>query len=303
MDRKYRFLFWLVPAVVVFAAGFVIAAKWDLALSRELFDPDNLVASLFEAFGWLPAFLPVVLLALLWAAEGHASKEKRWRFPLGCLVAVCGFGALYNTCYHYLEKRDLADGPDDIRTWLWLALGVAVAIFAFWWVFSRGETLRHKLVFFALVGSVYMVANQLIINIVKTIWDRVRFDEMHGMLQAGFEAFTPWYLPGGGGGTSFPSGHTANACGIFLLVVLCDLFPSWNRRRNLVYVLCWGYVAAMAFTRILIGRHYLSDTMAAAIIMAILFFVLRRTKAYKKGLLQARSIGKAPQSGEVLDEI
>ena len=298
MGNRYRSLFWIIPAVVLFGAGFALSARWDLQIDQAVYSPQNLLACLFEAFGWLPAFLPIILLGMLWAAEGYHATKKRWRLALGCLVVFVGLAVLYNTCYHYLEKRGLAEGVGDARKWLWLAFGVAVALAAFWWVFRQQKAMRYKLVFFAMTGSVYMVANQVVINILKSIWQRTRFDTMVAAGD-GFAAFTPWYLPFGNGGSSFPSAHTANAGGIFVLIILCDLFPAWNRHRVLVYCICWVYVALMGVTRIIIGRHFLSDVLAAAGVMAILLFALRRTKTYKQGLARARSIGKEPPCGEV----
>ena len=52
---------------------------------------------------------------------------------------------------------------------------------------------------------------------------------------------------------------------------------KWNRRRTLVWALCWAYVAFMALCRLVIGRHYLSDTLAAAFVMLLLYLCLLYT--------------------------
>ena len=38
--------------------------------------------------------------------------------------------------------------------------------------------------------------------------------------------------PFGNGGSSFPSGHTAAACSVFILTLACDVCLKWNRRRT-----------------------------------------------------------------------
>ena len=98
-----------------------------------------------------------------------------------------------------------------------------------------------------------------------------------------FAQFTSWMQPFGNGGSSFPSGHTAAACSVFILTLACDVCLKWNRRRTLVWALCWAYVAFMALCRLVIGRHYLSDTLAAAFVMLLLYLGMRKTKWYRAG--------------------
>lgn len=294
MTLRKRTLSWLLPAVFFFAVGFVVSARWDLPINIALYSPNNLMAKLFEAFGWLPVYLPAILLAMLWVAEGRAGPQQRWRLPVGLVLLLAGGGALCYACYHYLEKRALVGGgPANPRGWLWMALAFLAFGFALWWVLRQGEAMRHRLFFFAHTGCVFMLLNVGLTSVLKTIWQRPRFDEM--LAVGGFAAFRPWYMPLGAGGASFPSAHTAGACGVFLLLVLCDIFPRWNRHRGFVTVVCWGYISLMALSRILLGRHFLSDTLAAMALVALLFFAIRRSKWYQQGLLHARAAGPVPR--------
>ena len=131
-------------------------------------------------------------------------------------------------------------------------------------------------------GTVYAVANQVATYLLKFIWSRPRFDDM--LAEGTQHLFRHWFMPFGSGGSSFPSGHTANAAGIFALLFLCDVFPALGRHRRLVTAGCWLYVALMAFSRILIGRHFLSDTLAASALMALLFYAVHHSKRYRQGL-------------------
>ncbi len=275
---------WLVPAIIVFVAGFVAATLWDLDIDRAFYDPQGAFAIFFESFAWYPAYAPALLLVALAAlARGAAG----WIRALGGILTAVGVGIVFYMSMHYLEKRGLVDGFTDWRNLTLLVVGVIVALLLLWWVARRSGETRHKLAFFALAGSAYLVADQVAINIFKLIWQRTRFDDM---LQAGsFADFTPWFHPLGNGGSSFPSAHVANAACLLVLIVLCDLFPAFGKRRKLCYAICWVFIALMAVARMLMGRHFLSDTLAAAGIMALLFFGLRRTKLYKRGLAAARA--------------
>ena len=132
-----------------------------------------------------------------------------------------------------------------------------------------------------------LLAGLAAINIIKAVWQRTRFDDMLTAAGGGFEGafaqFTSWMQPFGNGGSSFPSGHTAAACSVFILTLACDVCLKWNRRRTLVWALCWAYVAFMALCRLVIGRHYLSDTLAAAFVMLLLYLGMRKTKWYRAG--------------------
>ena len=106
-----------------------------------------------------------------------------------------------------------------------------------------------------------------------------------GMAAAGdFSAFSAWYRPGGAGGTSFPSGHTAAACGIFLLLLLPVVFDALKSKATLLAGISLGFIAFSAFCRVWIGRHFLSDTAAAAIIMTAVFLLIIQNPLFAKRL-------------------
>ncbi|MGD9559840.1 MAG: phosphatase PAP2 family protein [Oscillospiraceae bacterium] len=279
---------WLVAAIVVFAAGFAVATAWDLAIDQAVYHVNGF-GILMESLGWYPAFLPPIALLALWAVRGQRGfllpARRVWQRCVCALVAAGGLVALYLVSRNYMVKRGWLSGT--AAGVAWLAAGVLFAVILFAAVWRATPNAAIKLAFLALWGTVLTVANQAVVYPLKTLWQRTRFDDM---LAAGsFEAFTPWYRPLGAGGSSFPSGHTANAAVIFCLLVLCDISPALHRRRRWVLAACWAYVAAMAAARILIGRHFLSDTLAAAGIMALLLFFLRRTRPYQKMVQKARA--------------
>ena len=144
-------------------------------------------------------------------------------------------------------------------------------------------------------GTVHLLAGLAATNIIKAVWQRTRFDDMLTAAGGGFEGafaqFTSWMQPFGNGGSSFPSGHTAAACSVFILTLACDVCLKWNRRRTLVWALCWAYVAFMALCRLVIGRHYLSDTLAAAFVMLLLYLGMRKTKWYRAGARELTAPG------------
>ena len=241
----------LALGAALLCAGLGAAALWDLEIDLALYSPGFLPAVLMEAFGWFPQYLPAVVLCVCIALDGARSMPLR---AAGGLLAVAGSGILLYMGAHHLVKRGMS-GP-SITLWTVLLGGLSLGICALALYRSRSGG-RKKLEFVCLWGTV----------------------------------FTSWMQPFGNGGSSFPSGHTAAACSVFILTLACDVCLKWNRRRTLVWALCWAYVAFMALCRLVIGRHYLSDTLAAAFVMLLLYLGMRKTKWYRAGARELTAPG------------
>lgn len=287
---------WLIPAVLLYGIGFTAAAFWDLTITSTLYTPGRLPAILMEALGWYPIFVPPMLLAMLWLTGGkNTSVPSVFRIFSGFVVAG-GFAAIYYKSGRYLTKRAIISGM-GFTTLIWLAAGILFAIACLLAVY-RLTAARNKLVFFAFTGTLFFISIQAVAYLLKFIWARTRFDDM---LAAGsFADFTPWYHPFGNGGSSFPSGHTVSAAGIFVILLLCDLFPRLQKYRTAFTAACWCYIALMAYSRMQIGRHFLSDTLAASAIAALLFFAIHRSRFYQNALhsiLQTKAKAATPPKG------
>lgn len=284
MKRKhYTFLFWLIPAVIVWAIGFAVAARYDLAIDQAINNTLNPIAISMEAYGAHVVFLPAVVLLGLLGFGAHRSVHILVRIG----SVVCYLGGTSYMFYHGYEKlvhRGALSGSIDVKTivliLLWVALFYGIAYVCR--RISHNPRLYRKVLFWAICGTVLLVANQVIINGAKLVWQRTRFDDMQAL--GSFDKFTPWYRPLGNGGSSFPSGHTANAVSILLPVLFCDLSEKWKPYKSLFYIFGWAYIAFMGYTRMQIGRHFLSDVLAGAGIMALVFWFLHSSSFYKKWL-------------------
>jgi undecaprenyl-diphosphatase len=72
-----------------------------------------------------------------------------------------------------------------------------------------------------------------------------------------------------GGSPSFPSGHTMETA--VIVCFLWGLFPNTFFRTVLV---CW--LLAVAYSRVVLGVHYVSDVLGAMIIGWLLYFLIKR---------------------------
>jgi len=123
-------------------------------------------------------------------------------------------------------------------------------------------------VFLALTGWGYwtkrlawtVVGCTLSIEIVKRVFQRGRPTAPHPLLELATY--------------SFPSGHTASATALysFLAILICSFIPSrvW---RVLVWTAAVCIIGGVAFSRVYLGAHYLSDV-AGGLIMGLVWLSL-----------------------------
>lgn len=101
-------------------------------------------------------------------------------------------------------------------------------------------------------ASVFAIAtfafSALLVQIAKSVFDRARPEEVMVAVDHG----------------SFPSGHTANAATI--VVVLAVIF--WQQRKTRLAVISCGvvYVLLMALSRTVLSAHWMTDTIGGALI-------------------------------------
>lgn len=254
----------------------VLAARYDLTINQQVYSSEHWWAIFMEAFGWWPLYLP----ALLW---GGFLLRRNGQPLWGALILLGSAAALWFPAFSCLEKRGwLMNFPLWAESIL-VAITVAASIL-FAGIPSRRTAMRLN--FLCCAGFWMMVLNNVVIHTIKLIWNRARFDEM--LLQGNFDGFSAWYAPFGTGGTSFPSGHTAAAAGVLLLILAADVFPVVARHKWIVGICCSLYIGAMAVSRIVVGRHFLSDTIVAALIVWGLFVLVHHSKLWKNSLSQLR---------------
>lgn len=261
----------------------LIGARYDLAFNKAIYQPQSLIAGVMEAICWWPLYLPVALLGAVWA---FLHRDNPGLHVLGEVLLVVFFFILFAQTLGYLAKRDILplDGLWFTGLQLALTLLCTVAALSFTARFGKADLIR--LDFIAKTGILLCAADNIVINLVKVIWARTRFDDM--ATTGDFSAFSAWYRPGGAGGSSFPSGHTASACGILLLLLLPAVFDALKPKATLLTGISLGFIAFSAFCRVWIGRHFLSDTAAAAAIMAAVFLLITQSPLFAKRLTAMR---------------
>lgn len=256
-----------------------IAAKWDLSIANFLYQPESSFGIVMEAFCYWPIKLPWILLGAVLAAL--YKDQPLLRIPFEFFV-LWYLKQITVSSVENLVFRGLL-GEVNSR---FLMIGIifcAVLMLAGASKLSTRTLLRLR--FIAIFGIVYKTIEIFLVDRVKLFWLRTRYDDL---LAAGdFSDFTPWYqIAGHPGNTSFPSGHAANACGILLLLLLPILFCGLKKHRGLFSGICIAYIGFSCLSRLVIGRHFLSDTIVGVLISCTVFFVLLSLPFVKKQLQQ-----------------
>lgn len=192
----------------------------------------------------------------------HASRSSRAAAPwvFVAIAVVVAFGA-------YL--RFVAQGPLEIDEWWHGAAAVErgsapYAIAAFMAEVGSGIgaaacTAIAAALFFALRlprgGAVVMTAMLFGIagsELLKQLVSRPR----------------PWGQLYGAFGSSYPSGHTMGAAALAVSVALVVCYAGWVTRRQMpwVHVAAGLWVMLMAWSRTALHVHWLSDTLAGALL-------------------------------------
>lgn len=90
---------------------------------------------------------------------------------------------------------------------------------------------------------------------------------------------------------SFPSGHTSAASVIFAVIIIPDLFDKLNtsKIRWMFYVVPAIYVAVVAFSRVVVGAHFLSDVTFGAYVAFGYAVLFRHLALLIKRKIEAKS--------------
>ncbi len=267
------------PARVAAAAGLalfvglaVLFTAFDESISRAVRAPDTGWAHVLELYGQLPGVLVGIVGAVVLLRTAVPARGARgW---LGLLVV--GLLLMLSSLQVALELGAHAAGQTDVRRALMIGVPVAAAAV----LISR----RVPLAWATSVRPAAVVALALpYLACVVTVWAiKIPWGRWtpRAITAAGDPTlFSPWYLPQGvNGHYSFISGHTSFA---FVVIALVLLFARTRTAFAAGVALClaWGVVGAAG--RVVLGAHYPSDTLVAAVITLLWVVPLARLVGYR----------------------
>lgn len=265
----------------------VIGGLYDKTIARNFYQKDNFGAQLFESAGIFPPFIFLgatfaVLFFLVRSKDKYCILKK-----LICIAVVAGT---------YLVYGYVASMTFLTRFWAKaltavITAGVLSPLTFLFFRKMRRERQRRYAIFLLFATIVCVVSTLITANAMKFIWGRVRYREMLAEGDRVFAQFTPWYKINGfslHGHHSFPSAHTSAATNLLVLFALDEVFPESAKKKKTVVFVVSLYIFTMAYSRIVLGAHFLSDV-TVGFLIGYLTYLVARVLYFDK----SRSVGEA----------
>lgn len=267
MTKRERLI---VPAVgLSLLAIFTFA---DLPISMALFTK-NLFGRVLEVLGEIPfAFFALFAFVLLFKFRSRKSRAAGALLGIVFGLLAVLFAAMGGfMCWNYLHEN-IPGAP------VALVPVIAIVLLCGAVLLSRRVPAANAraAVTFAIIAIIYFVSVIVIMNVVKSVWGRMRIREMTDPLVQ----FTRWYVitPRGGFNNafaSFPSGHAMNAAGSILLCLLPSFVTGLAGKEALLKTIAYVWMALVACSRVVMGAHFASDVTAGILLSLLLFEIIR----------------------------
>jgi membrane-associated phospholipid phosphatase len=266
-----RFI-WISVAVLVVLLGILAVGNLDYTFSKAIINEHSIWAGFFNMFGEFPAMFGMLVgTAILF---GGRKKDVKWRNVLGWILSaplmlIFSVAVAIMPINYYFEH---VEGGIPML-WNLIAVLLAVGLFILTLIIVKkvGNEKMRELRKVGLVLIILVLAEMILVNVIKVLWARPRMRSIDSV-----DEFVHWYKINGPTGDnelkSFPSGHTANG---FIMLAYTMFLPYLKKiKKNwfMIFVIAWG--TAVAFSRVVLGAHFLSDVLVGGYITILSFFII-----------------------------
>lgn len=268
MIKKYK------NEIIIFyvfsVAMMIIASFFDLQIDKALNNPTDAFSLWFYATGEMPArlVLPLAGVVIFYLSEKIFFKL------LGGIVCMGGSAYLGTHISNYMFKDE-----NNLIFGIVFGIGIGLITMVAGKYIKIPNVLKKPLLIFAYAGIAVMAIEVGIVEVVKIFWGRPRFRAMKEI--GDFSIFQQWYQFNGdkykplfesafehpsNEVKSCPSGHTASAAVSYLMMFMPFCFDKFRDKTKLCFAVPFVYTGIVAFTRMVLGAHFLSDVTIGSII-------------------------------------
>lgn len=251
--------------LVVMACLFslVIGSIYDYQISSAIFDKDNMLCIFIAAYGQLPVSLGMSVLGTLLI---YVCK-KTW--AIKSIGAICA-GCLLNAMALFMCILDPSLYFENMPMFMnvIIACGLVVGANSLTLHFVK-DIEKEEIIRFIKFGLFVIIAQLVIINLIKIPWGRGR---MRMIVETPDAFFQPWWVVGSSMKQtlmalgvaseefkSFPSGHTACATCILIFTILPTMKLKTQKYAKRAFAFGLIFAVVVGFSRIVMGAHFLSD--------------------------------------------
>ena len=287
MLRKWNFAILIGIALL----GILLGSFYDLSLAQALYHERNGFGVFVASLGELPAYGGAGFLAGALLFLSIHRYPKWWQRALLYVSAALlyGLGTYFQTLTFLSVNAYNMPGHWEIGLPICGGLVLLFGVGGFF--FAKHSDQQHLLRVIITMAAVVIVS-ALLFEGIKRISPRPRYRWLIGETSLTYESslgyFTPWWQnvkalrdavllkdPGlKEEFKSFPSGHTSNA---MACVMMLSYLPVWKsslkKWQNLFCYIGFAYGVLVAFTRMLIGAHFLSDVSWGAALSLLCFYL------------------------------
>ncbi len=274
-----------------FLVTFILGSFFDEAVSQAIYSNKNTFGLIISVIGTLPGYGMFALMGGGFLALGLRKDAKVW---LKVLFIILGVGLTLLGVY-FSGREFFGDNgfywlgvPTFVGYFIALPVMGGLGFLGYWIVFKSNKeflwllfTILAVAVFMSLVPGVTML---------KSIFHRPRFRSLGGEVE-----FHSWWEPctnykllmehtglANEEFKSFPSGH-AGAAAVFMFASLIPLIDEKYQKLQLpIFYGGLAWVLLVAFARILVGAHFLSDVSMGAILTLICLLIANEVLIHLK---------------------
>lgn len=251
---------------------------------------------IFSVWVYLKTKQPQIATTYKGKTKTDTSKQMEKKTKVAYIILACFLlvvaTAFYWVAFFKMIRYILRLHNLTTNVWLYLSQVLAAGLLCYTSVsilLAMKQQTINTLVWFAIITLATSALTNALVQGLKPIFSRLRYRAMSATYDSTFAGFTNWYQrnPNNTLTTaqinaglssdifkSFPSGHTAGAASVLSLLSLPYLFKQNKVTKILLYVLCPLYIVVVAFARIVMGAHFLSDVTMAMLIGYICYLVI-----------------------------
>ena len=268
MKKKFAEVSYILTFILILLIS-AINYEVDLQVSVKMFAPKSIIGLITEVLAELPIDFALLLSASYIIVVGIRKKGGKRVFyvVMGFLFSVVG--GFYAGFIPITFVRLFFEGGSSPLYFISIPIVIIVSLLFMNKFYNKyGE----KYLKIAFLCCTYFLISFLISYAIKIPFGRMRFRDM----EPPFNHFSPWYIINGvTGNDSFPSGHVINASFIFYIIFIVQKFLNCQNERLSYYILAGIWIMFVAYGRVIVGAHFLSDIAMGALIGFCLFQLMK----------------------------
>lgn len=265
----------------------VVGSFYDYQISSTLYNPLSKFGTFLASYGQLPAMLCFSIggsLLIHYVKDERKTPKRIGGYIGGVVLNVFAIFGVSMDPILYIEGM-------NIIVSVVIAIIIVLAVdFMMLKLVQDNDRKMIKKVIIVLIATMFIEI--VLINIIKIPWGRPRMRMIMVEEQA---VFQPWWVIGSGMKTqlmalgvaaeefeSFPSGHTGNATCAILISILPLISAKFKGKENLLFFTGIAFAFIVAFSRVIMGAHFLTDvTVGMSVTFMISVILVRKIFAHE----------------------